>query len=177
MTTRNRFGIEVEHATIRRQNNVRPAPTQGVPCATPTSVPGGAGVIQHQHQALYEDNLRLTLRVAELEAAIRQHRDERGDDRCHADDGRLYAVLPEGDTRPAHETAVTLDNCARYIACRQTGREYVSPQRRIEELEAANARLRSAVVAAVQEISSRGDQYDTTPAITLAGLYSALRGD
>lgn len=82
-------------------------------------------------------------RIAELEAAIRRHRDERGDDRCHADDGRLYAVLPEGDTRPARETAVTLENCARYIECRQTGREYVSPQRRIEELEAEVARLRA----------------------------------
>lgn len=82
-------------------------------------------------------------RVSELEAAIRQHRDERGDDRCHADDGRLYAVLPEGDTRPARETAVTLENCARYIECRQTGREYVSPQRRIKELEAEVARLRA----------------------------------
>lgn len=74
-------------------------------------------------------------RVKELEAAIRQHRDERGDDRCHADDGRLYAILPEGDTRPARETLVTLENCANYILCRQTGREYISPQRRIEELE------------------------------------------
>jgi hypothetical protein len=74
-------------------------------------------------------------RIKILEAAIRQHRDERGDDRCHADDGRLYAVLPEGDTRPARETAVTIENCAKYIECRQTGREYISPQRRIEELE------------------------------------------
>lgn len=82
-------------------------------------------------------------RIAELEAAIRRHRDERGDDRCHADDGRLYAVLPEGDTRPEREAAVTLENCARYIECRQTGREYVSPQRRIKELEAEVARLRA----------------------------------
>lgn len=78
--------------------------------------------------------------VDRLRDAIRQHRDERGDDRCHADDGRLYAVLPEGDTRPERETAVTLENCAKYIECRQTGREYVSPQRRIEELEAAYKR-------------------------------------
>lgn len=77
--------------------------------------------------------------LAADESAIRQHRDERGDDRCHADDGRLYAVLPEGDTRPATETAVTLENCAKFIECRQTGREYVSPQRRIEELEARAA--------------------------------------
>jgi hypothetical protein len=89
--------------------------------------------------------VQLTARVAELEAAIRQHRDERGDDRCHADDGRLYAVLPEGDTRPERETLVTLENCERYIACRQTGREYISPQRRIEELEVENEHLRALI--------------------------------
>lgn len=80
-------------------------------------------------------------RVKELEAAIRRHRDERGDDRCAADDGTLYAVLPEGDTRPERETLVTIENCEKYIACRQTGREYVSPQRRIEELEEVVAAL------------------------------------
>jgi hypothetical protein len=85
-------------------------------------------VMQNGNKALDE--------VERLRAAIRKHRDERGDDRCHADDGELYSVLPEGDTRPARETAVTLENCAKYIECRQTGREYVSPQRRIEELEA-----------------------------------------
>lgn len=81
--------------------------------------------------------------------AIRQHRDERGDDRCHADDARLYAVLPEGDTRPARETAVTLENCTKYIECRQTGREYVSPQRRIEELEAELQQARAAMDPAI----------------------------
>lgn len=77
-----------------------------------------------------------------LLAAIRRHRDYRGDDRCYQDDGELYAVLPEGDNRPERETAVTLMNCERYIRCRQGGREYVSPQRRIEELEAEVRTLR-----------------------------------
>jgi hypothetical protein len=85
----------------------------------------------------------LRAEVERLRAAIRRHRDCRGDDRCHADDGELYAALPEGDTRPARDTAVTLENCARYIECRQTGREYISPQRRIEELEAEMAGLRA----------------------------------
>lgn len=83
--------------------------------------------------------------VERLRDAIRRHRDYRGDDRCHLDDGELYDVLPEGDTRPARDTAITLENCQRYIDCRQLGREYVSPQRRIEELEADNARLRAAL--------------------------------
>lgn len=75
-----------------------------------------------------------------LLAAIRKHRDYRGDDRCYLDDGELYAILPEGDTRPWREVAVTLDNCRKFIICRQQGREYVSPQRRIEELEAELSR-------------------------------------
>ncbi len=98
-------------------------------------------IIQHQWAALVEERNDLLLRVTALEAAIRRHRDERGDDRCHLDDGTLYAVLPEGDTRPDRETAVTLENCQRFIRNRQCGREYISPQVRIEELEAEVARL------------------------------------
>lgn len=78
----------------------------------------------------------------DLQAAIRRHRDERGDDRCHADDGQLYSILPEGDVRPQREVAVTIENCQKYIERRQQGREYVSPQRRIEELEAELAQAR-----------------------------------
>lgn len=78
--------------------------------------------------------------IARLEAAIRKHRDYRGDHRCHLDDAELYTTaLPEGDTRPEKETAVTIENCQRFIDCRQKGREYISPQVRIEELEAALA--------------------------------------
>lgn len=84
----------------------------------------------------------LAQRIMDLETAIRRHRDYRGDDRCHLDDGELYSFLPEGDTRPAKDTAVTIENCYRYITCRQQGREYISPQRRIEELEAENTALR-----------------------------------
>ncbi len=75
-------------------------------------------------------------RINELEAAIRKHRDMRGDDKCFQDDAELYGILTEGDTRPERDTAVTIENCQRYIECRQQGRDYVSPQRRIEELEA-----------------------------------------
>jgi hypothetical protein len=71
-----------------------------------------------------------------LQQAIRQHRDEKGDDRCWMDDERLYAVLPEGYTPPARDSSVELENCRRFIACRRNpATEYVSPQRRIEELQ------------------------------------------
>ena len=96
--------------------------------------------------------------LEELAAAIRKHRDERGDDRCHADDAALYAVLPEGDTRPALETAVTIENCQRFIECLQQGREYISPQRRIEELEAEVASLRQQVKGHCARIASQSDQ-------------------
>lgn len=74
--------------------------------------------------------------VGKYESAIRKHRDYRGDDRCFLDDGELYAVLPEGDTRPPEEMAVTPENCLRFIACRQQGKGYISPQRHVERLEA-----------------------------------------
>lgn len=88
--------------------------------------------------------------VKALENAIRRHRDERGDDRCYTDDARLYNILPEGDTRPEKETAVTIENCARFIECRQTGKEYVSPQRRIEELELEVITLKTELGAALK---------------------------
>ena len=76
-------------------------------------------------------------KVAELEAAIRRHRDQRGDDRCWMDDSWLYAILPEGYSPPAIDSAVELENCKRFIECRRNpATTYVSPQRRIDELEA-----------------------------------------
>jgi hypothetical protein len=87
------------------------------------------------------------LRVSELEEAIRKHMNMRGDHRCYLDDQELYTHLPEGDTRPNREVAVTIENCKLFIECRQLNdpnRSYISPQDRIEELEAEvkNLKLR-----------------------------------
>lgn len=72
-----------------------------------------------------------------LQAAIRKHRDQHGDDRCWRDDEELYSVLPEGYTPRARDTAVELKNCERFIANRQNPKtEYVSPEREIERLKA-----------------------------------------
>lgn len=74
------------------------------------------------------------VKVTELEAknvallaAIKEHRDQRGDDRCWLDDKKLYAitgeVTDEGDAAlPPRE--VFLANCARYFECRQSGAPY-----------------------------------------------------
>ena len=97
--------------------------------------------------------------VERLRAAIRKHMNERGDDRCYLSDAELYSVLPEGDTRPAVETAVTIENCAKFIACRQQGREYVSPEREIERLRnsicAINNALRAKQLESVDESPSQ----------------------
>ena len=54
--------------------------------------------------------------VVRLRNAIREHRNQRGDDRCWMDDHVLYMNLPEKDsgitTLPAKEEF--LNNCARY---------------------------------------------------------------
>lgn len=93
--------------------------------------------------------------VERLRAAIRKHRDERGDDRCWLDDEELYRVLPEGYTPPARDCAVMLENCQRYIALRRNpATEYVSPQREIERLQALVQSL-SDRVAAQSELLSR----------------------
>lgn len=76
------------------------------------------------------------LEVERLRNAIRQHRDARGDDRCWLDDEELYRTLPEGYTPPERDTAVELSRCEAFIRNRQNpATVYVSPQRRIDELE------------------------------------------
>jgi hypothetical protein len=73
-------------------------------------------------------------------AAIRWHYQQwiSGDDKCWQDNEELYSLLPEGYNPPARDTLVMLENCVKYVAsCHRPGTEYVSPQRRIEELEAA----------------------------------------
>jgi hypothetical protein len=88
-----------------------------------------------------------------LMMAIRKHRDYRGDDKCYMDDRELYSILPEGYTPPPFDAAVELENCKKYIACRQDpSTTYVSPQRRIEELEAEVEKLRKRV----DELSEQG---------------------
>lgn len=76
-----------------------------------------AAVAHFTHR--YNDDL---VRIKTLEAAIRKHRDQRGDDRCWLDDMELYAVLGE----PIHPNILALPpretflgNCARYFECRQ----------------------------------------------------------
>jgi hypothetical protein len=73
--------------------------------------------------------------IDKLERAIREHRDQRGDDRCWRDDEELYEVLPEGYEVPTRDTAVELSLCERFIKNRQNPKtEYVSPEREIERL-------------------------------------------
>lgn len=93
-------------------------------------------ITESERQRFEEDRLA-QLRIDQLEAAIRRHRDERGDDRCYQDDRDLYEVLPEGYTPRAEDTAVTIENCQKYIACRHDpATKYVSPQEKIDELQA-----------------------------------------
>lgn len=66
---------------------------------------------------------KLAIRLAELEAAIRTHRDTKADDRCIEDDDTLYAVLGDGikcDRRVGDKDAM-LENCKRYISQRCEG--------------------------------------------------------
>lgn len=96
---------------------------------------------------------KLERRVQELEAAIRSHRDQRGDDRCWLDDEKLYKVLPEGYTPPARDCTVELELCKRFIVSRHNpGTEYVSPQRLIEELQEENRKLKGLIEEREQAI-------------------------
>lgn len=81
--------------------------------------------------------LRIAMeRVEELEAAIRRHRDARGDNRCWMDDEALYRVLPEGFTPPERDTAVEIERCLQFLLARKNpATAYVSPQAEIDALQ------------------------------------------
>lgn len=82
--------------------------------------------------------------IAKLEAAIREHRDQRGDDRCFLDDAKLYSVL--GDNVEVDASLPPkcdfLASCERYWEQRRSetteGKPTIAQQdARIAELEAA----------------------------------------
>lgn len=88
------------------------------------------------HEICNLNTHELQTRIDMLEGAIRKHRDQHGDDRCWMDDEELYRVLPEGYMPPVRDSSVELKMCERFIACRHNpATKYLSPQRRIEELE------------------------------------------
>jgi hypothetical protein len=84
------------------------------------------GAERAHYDELDEENEKLKEEIEKLRNAIRQHRDERGHDRCWMDDDRLYSVLPEGnegvDTKlPPRECF--LKNCEKFYENRQKGTE------------------------------------------------------
>ncbi len=86
-------------------------------------------------ERINEMYIKLATEIEKLRAAIRKHRDQRGDDRCWLDDEELYKALPEGYTPPARDSCVELKLCQKYIESRHNPSTiYVSPQREIERL-------------------------------------------
>jgi hypothetical protein len=83
-------------------------------------------------------NSELVHEVLKLRQAIRKVRNDwvRGDDKCYLDLFELFKVLPEGFNLPENDTYVDIKFCEQYIrSCHHPDVKYVSPQRRIEELE------------------------------------------
>lgn len=79
-------------------------------------------------------------RVAQLETAIKRHRDQRVDDRCWMDDLELYKLVggTADNSLPAKEKF--LANCARFYEARCKDANWISYQ----ELEQLVARLKTA---------------------------------
>jgi len=74
-------------------------------------------------------------RVAELEAAIRQHRDQRGDDRCWLDDLELYKLVGGGGDNSLPPKEKFLTNCARYYEARCVNAGWPSYQELLAALQ------------------------------------------
>lgn len=89
--------------------------------------------------------------IERLRAAIRNHRDQHGDDRCWLDDVELYRVL--GDAAEVDITLPTkcefLTSCARYWEQRQRPDEkaLIPEGMTIAQLSTEVSRLRSALLA------------------------------
>lgn len=87
----------------------------------------------------------LLAEVARLRAAIRNHRDQRGDDRCWLDDQTLYEAL--GEPIPENAQALPpkadfLTSCERYYEQRRCPAHVYPPGKmRIAELEAEVERI------------------------------------
>lgn len=85
-------------------------------------------------------------RIAELEDAIRKHRDQHGGDRCWMDDLDLYVILQDRvvPDNTIGDPVVMLENCRRFIThrCSSGGSwmSYTALEAKIVEL---NARIRS----------------------------------
>jgi hypothetical protein len=126
------------------------------------------GVLAHEEQERVRLAEAATAEVERLRNVIRKHRDTRGDDKCFLDDAELYMDgLPEGDTRPLRDSAVTIENCLRFINSRMDPqREYVSPEREIERLRSEQARLATLLLhvwrtaCALDVVSADGPMYD-----------------
>lgn len=87
-----------------------------------------------------------------LLAAIRRHRDYRGDDRCYKDDTELYQSLPEGYKVPEEEVEIDLNLCAKFKESRKNpSTTYISPQRKIEQLQSNISAVHNLCSALEQE--------------------------
>jgi hypothetical protein len=93
----------------------------------------------------------LEAEVERLRKAIRQHRDQRGDDRCWLDDLTLYMELGEGQNDemfPLPPKCEFLKSCDRFWEQRQHDGEKIAAntsRMTIGQLEAENALLKAEV--------------------------------
>jgi hypothetical protein len=135
---------EACHA-VNRRNDGQPFSVEAI-VESATDVPLLYDMVRDL-QARLEDR---EAKIEALQAAVRRHRDERGDDRCWMDDERLYdEALPEGCQdrgnrvdRRLHCPEEMMRHCQQFIVSRQPdGQPYVSPQREIDRLRAALERI------------------------------------
>lgn len=145
---------------------------------------GPHGVSENFNAAKIKDMLQpLADRIAELEAAIRKHHDQQGDDRCWLDDLELYDVIP--DLRKPDDNVFKLPpkceflkSCERFweqsqhpkLSMKADGMTIAQLEARVKELEAFSAELTDKYArqsAALTQAAER--QYDRENAAYKAG--------
>lgn len=72
--------------------------------------------------------------LEKLHDAIRNVKDQFGDDKCWMDIEELFKMLPEGYEPISQDIPIQLDNCKQYLLCRSKGTEYLPPPRWVKGL-------------------------------------------
>ena len=137
----------IQFSTIRSEKMITVQYMSG-PTAGEESVAeflrGHLHILDAEHEVKVMLVEELNDRVKQLEDAIREHRNQRADDRCWLDDLTLYAVLNDDvvtDNRVGDQCAM-LRNCERFIKNRCDGG---GPWKSYAELETENELLRQAI--------------------------------
>lgn len=124
------------------------------------------GELMQARQNEWRENHRLECEVARLKGAVQAHHDQRGDDRCHLDDLKLYhdalGIVPDPYVTALPPAPDMEESCRRYIRQRQcpavAGTYPMPGDMTIDQLTTENERLRKIAWGVVHNADRQFDR-------------------